>query len=64
MHGLIADESGQGSAELILVFGGIIVIVTVAVVWYRNYVRGSLCQGISNSHELRCSECYKLDKGP
>ncbi|BAZ99009.1 MULTISPECIES: class III signal peptide-containing protein [Methanothermobacter] len=41
MHGLIADESGQGSAELILVFGGIIVIVTVAVVWYRNYVRGS-----------------------
>lgn len=41
MHGLIADESGQGSTELILVFGGIIVIVTVAVVWYRNYVRGS-----------------------
>jgi hypothetical protein len=41
LHGLIADESGQGSTELILVFGGIIVIVTVAVVWYRNYVRGS-----------------------
>lgn len=41
MFGVIDDESGQGSAELILVFGGIIVIVTVAVVWYRNYVRGS-----------------------
>jgi len=41
LFGVIDDESGQGSAELILVFGGIIVIVTVAVVWYRNYVRGS-----------------------
>ncbi|MGB9837500.1 class III signal peptide-containing protein [Methanothermobacter sp. KEPCO-1] len=39
--GLIADDSGQGSAELILVFGGIIVIVTFAVVWYRNYVSSS-----------------------
>ncbi len=38
---LRVDESGQGSAELILLFGGIIVVVTFAVVWYRNYVTGA-----------------------
>ena len=35
---LRGDESGQSSVELILLFGGVIVVVTFAVVWYRNYV--------------------------
>lgn len=37
---IIRDEKAQGSAELILLFGGIIVIVIVAVVYYKNYIKG------------------------
>ncbi|MDO9043890.1 MAG: class III signal peptide-containing protein [Methanobacteriaceae archaeon] len=37
---IIMDEKAQGSAELILLFGGIIVIAIVAVVYYKNYVKG------------------------
>ena len=32
------DESGQASAEFILLFGGIIVVVLLAVFMYRNYI--------------------------
>lgn len=32
------DESGQASAEFILLFGGIIVVVLLAIFMYRNYV--------------------------
>ena len=32
------DKSGQASAEFILLFGGIIVVVLLAVFMYRNYV--------------------------
>lgn len=34
------DENGQGSAELILVLGGMIVIVIAAAVFYKNYLAG------------------------
>lgn len=37
---LLMDENGQGSAELVLLFGGIIVIVLVAVIAYKNYLQG------------------------
>ncbi|MGO9386542.1 MAG: class III signal peptide-containing protein [Methanobacterium sp.] len=37
---LIIDESAQVSAELILIFGGIICIALVALVFYDNYVHG------------------------
>ncbi|MEW6009938.1 class III signal peptide-containing protein [Methanobacterium alkalithermotolerans] len=36
----IIDEKGQGSAELILIFGGMIVIVIVAAIYYQNYLTG------------------------
>ncbi len=36
----IMDEEGQGSAELILIFGGMIVIVIVAAIYYQNYLSG------------------------
>lgn len=36
----IIDEKGQGSAELILIFGGMIVIVIVAAIYYQNYLSG------------------------
>lgn len=37
---LLKDEQAQGSAELILIFGGMIVIVVVAAIWYQNYLSG------------------------
>ncbi len=37
---MLEEESGQGSAELILLFGGIIVIAIVALIAYRNYLNG------------------------
>ena len=35
---LINDETGQGSAELILIIGGIIVIILVVVSMYKSYL--------------------------
>jgi hypothetical protein len=37
---IFEDEMAQGSAEMILIFGGIIVIAIVAAVFYRNYLSG------------------------
>jgi uncharacterized protein (UPF0333 family) len=37
---ILKDEKAQGSAELILIFGGIIVVVIVAGIFYKNYVLG------------------------
>ncbi len=37
---MLVEESGQGSAELILLFGGIIVIAIVALIAYKNYLNG------------------------
>jgi hypothetical protein len=34
------DEGAQTSAEMILLFGGIIVIAIVALIVYRNYTSG------------------------
>ena len=38
LNGLINDEKGQGSAELILIVGGIIVIILVVVSMYKSYL--------------------------
>ena len=37
---IINDEAAQTSAELVLLFGGIIVIAIVAAIFYRNYLNG------------------------
>ncbi|MGZ7048673.1 MAG: class III signal peptide-containing protein [Methanobacterium sp.] len=37
---IIKENKGQGSAELILIFGGIIVIAIIAAVYYRSYLSG------------------------
>ena len=37
---IINEEAAQSSAELILLFGGIIVIAIVAAIFYRNYLNG------------------------
>ncbi|WP_407380041.1 class III signal peptide-containing protein [Methanobrevibacter sp.] len=33
------DNSAQASAELILLFGGIMVVVLLAIYMYKNYIR-------------------------
>ena len=37
MMDFINDESGQGAAEYILLFGGVIVIAIAALLIYRSY---------------------------
>ena len=37
---ILKEDKGQGSAELILIFGGIIVIAIIAAIFYRNYLVG------------------------
>lgn len=37
---LMKDETAQVSAELVLLFGGIIVIALVALISYQNYLKG------------------------
>jgi hypothetical protein len=49
--GIVEDEIAQSSAEYILIFGGIIVIVLVAVISYQNYVKG-LGGNITNGSEM------------
>lgn len=39
--GLLKEEKAQGSAELVLIFGGIIVIAIFAAIVYKNYLNGS-----------------------
>jgi hypothetical protein len=37
----LKDEGGQGAAEYILLFGGVIVIAVAALIIYRQYFAGS-----------------------
>lgn len=37
----VKDEAGQGAAEYILLFGGVIVIAIAALLIYRAYFQGS-----------------------
>ena len=45
------DEKGQASAEFILLFGGIIVVVLLAIYMYNNYI--SDLSGEIASNEVR-----------
>ena len=38
---ILKDEGGQGAAEYILLFGGVIVIAVAALLIYRAYFTGS-----------------------
>ena len=37
---ILKDDKGQGSTELILIFGGIIVIAIAASLYYQRYLSG------------------------
>lgn len=45
----IEDEMGQGAAEYVLLFGGVIVIAIAALTIYGNYFKGS---SVSSSKDI------------
>jgi len=50
-NNLIGDNKAQGAAELILLIGGMIIIVLIAIFIYKNYV-STLGEEL-NSNELK-----------
>lgn len=44
MKELIKEKEAQGSGELILIFGGIIIIVLIAIISYKNYLNKLACE--------------------
>jgi Flp pilus assembly pilin Flp len=45
----LKDETGQGAAEYILLFGGVIVMAIAALVIYNSYFTGS---GLNSSTDM------------
>lgn len=57
------DNSGQASAEFILLFGGIMVVVLLAIFMYKNYVRdlgGEIRSGEVNQFKNKLGEISDL----
>ncbi len=38
--GILEEETGQGAAEYLMIFGGVIVIVIAAAIYYNKYLSG------------------------
>jgi uncharacterized protein (UPF0333 family) len=57
--GIMIDESAQISAELILIFGGIIVIALTALLFYNNYLNGFNSTAFNSSNNN--TELYKIN---
>ncbi|MEA4956156.1 hypothetical protein SDC9_03537 [bioreactor metagenome] len=51
----ILDENAQSSSELILLIGGMIVIVLIAVYFYKNYI-------LSIEAEINSNEVNEINK--
>ena len=47
---ILKDEGGQGAAEYILLFGGVIVIAVAALLIYNSYFKGQ--QGLNASSDI------------
>ena len=47
---IINDEKGQGAAEYILLFGGVIVIAVAALIVYRTWFQSS--GGLASSKDI------------
>nr|WP_295160114.1 class III signal peptide-containing protein [uncultured Methanobrevibacter sp.] len=59
------DRKGQASAEFILLFGGIIVVVLLAIYMYNNYVSdlsGQISSKELNEFNGELNELYKYFK--
>jgi len=53
--GIMKDEAAQSAAEYVMIFGGIIVIVLVAIISYQNYITG-LGGNLTNGSEIQSVE--------
>jgi Flp pilus assembly pilin Flp len=51
----LKDEAGQGAAEYILLFGGVIVIAIAALIIYRSYFQGQTFNTNSDVQQVRDS---------
>ena len=52
---ILIDECGQGAAEYILLFGGVIVIAIAALLIYRNYFNNQPFFTDQDLHTIRSS---------
>ena len=50
---IIKDEGGQGAAEYILLFGGVIVIAIAALVIYQKYFQGTSLNSTNDISTVR-----------
>lgn len=51
----LKDEAGQGAAEYILLFGGVIVIAIAALIIYQSYFKGQDFNTKSDISSVRSS---------
>jgi hypothetical protein len=49
----LKDEGGQGAAEYILLFGGVIVIAIAALLIYRTYIQGTNLNSAADTSTVR-----------
>jgi len=49
----LVDEEGQGAAEYILLFGGVIIISIVAILIYRSYFQRSTLNSAQDIQDVR-----------
>ena len=49
----LKDEGGQGAAEYILLFGGVIVIAIAALIIYRQYIQNTNYNSAKDSQTVR-----------
>jgi Flp pilus assembly pilin Flp len=52
---IINDENGQGAAEYILLFGGVIVVAIAALILYNNWIRANTLTSNADINKVRTS---------
>lgn len=60
MYNLKMDESGQSSTEMILLMAGIILIVLIAMILYKNYITDFNEEIKNNEYENLLSKIDEL----
>lgn len=60
MYNLKTDESGQSSTEMILLMAGIILIVLIAMMLYKNYITDFNEEIKNNEYENLLSKIDEL----
>lgn len=64
MMRFLKDEKGQGAAEYILLFGGVIVIAIVALLLYRSYFQSQSFSTTNDIQNVRTNVANKESTWP